>query len=344
VYAGVREIATTGVLYRELAPARYAVTERYAQSNSPGSAVATLRGTIAYTPLAVPPSGIIATEATIEQREEIGRDASVRVLSVVRATHAANVHDVGTGVRSTSDVRTLERSVPGGETIVPASLRPHHEALPLASTIRRAESDTGAMGSGGVIGTLADSDVRRTTNADGSFEEGGHAVMQPSIHRIRQQADGSATAYDGVPGFSLHDVTVAAPEGAGPNAHVAVTVKTQGRTVGPTPIDTHDYVVPLWYAPTWPAPLATATLTVERPRPPDARCALGSARLVPVLIERRHVDVTGEIVEEREERDLDRARRVLCHLTATTTRYYDVTSGAVTGTITDTTVVHLKAV
>ena len=139
----------------------------------------------------------------------------------------------------------------------------------------------------------------------------------------------------------MRDVTVAAPEGTGRDARVAVTVKSQGRTIGPTPIDTNDYVMPLWYAPTWPAPLATATLTVEARRTADARCALGPARIVPVVIERRHVDVTGEIVEERDERDLDASRGVLCRLTSTTTHRFDVPGGYETGTITDTTVVHM---
>jgi hypothetical protein len=185
--------------------------------------------------------------------------------------------------------------------------------------------------------------VRRSIGADGSFDETGLTAIGQSSHHIRQLADGSATALDRVPGFSLRDVTVAAPEGSGKNARVAVTIKSQGRTIGPTPIDTNDYVMPLWYAATWPTALATATLTVEAPRAPDERCALRAAPLVPVVIERKQVDVTGWIVEEREERDLDRARRVMCHLTQTTTRRYDITNGSITGAIIDTTVVHLTA-
>jgi hypothetical protein len=241
------------------------------------------------------------------------------------------------GTTSSFFRRSVDVTYAGGQAMIPLSLKPHREVLSPAGTLHRTEWDRG----GPAGGSYAESDLLRTTHADGSFEEDGHVQMGPSIHRVRQKADGSATAYDTVPGFSLLDVTVAAPEGTGRDARIAVTLKTQGRTIGPTPIDTNDYVVPVWYAPNWPAPLATATLTVENRRSPDARCALGIAPLVPVVIERTQVDVTGRIVEEREERDLDRARRVLCHLTSTTTRRYDVKSGAVTGAIIDTTVVHM---
>jgi hypothetical protein len=338
VYAGVREIQSGGAMNRELATARYDVTERYAVVRRQGR-VATLRGTIAYDVVDPPAQGLVLTAATIDEQEQVDADGSVRLLSYHRITHAANVR--GKPLSSSSaDVRSVERSFAGGETIIPRSLKPHREVLSLAGTERRTESDVGSSGSNSAIGTYAESDVRRTTLDDGSFEEGGHVEMGPSMHRIRQQADGSANAYDTVPGFFLHDVTIGAPEGTGAAARIAVTVKTQGRTVGPTPIDTHDYVVPVWYAPTWPAPLATATLTVDKPRPPDARCALGTAPLVPVVIERKQIDVTGQIVEEREERDLDASRRELCRLTSTTTRRYDVTSGAATGATIDTTVVH----
>ena len=339
VYAGVREIQTGGSWYGEPAPARYDVVERYAVVRRLGR-LATLRGTIVYTSAQPPADGIVLTTATIDQDERIEADGTVRMLSFHRTTHASHIRS-GSIPSLLSDVRSVEMSFTGGRTMIPASLEPHRGALSLGATMRRTELDAGTPGSPGGFGTYAESDVRRTTSADGSFDETG-SISIANWHRMRQFADGSASANDNTPGFSLLDVTVAAPEGTGPSAHVAVTVKRQGRTIGPTPIDTNDYVVPLWYAATWPAPLATATLVVEAPRPPDARCALARTPLVPVVVERREVDVAGRIVEEREERDLDRSRRMLCHLTSTTTRRYDVTSGSVTGAIIDSTVVHVQ--
>jgi hypothetical protein len=341
VYAGVREIATTGTWYRELAPVRYDVSESYSVVQWKNR-VATLRGTLTFTVSMPPADGMFLTTATVEQREGIDLDGSVRLLSFHRVTHAADVRSGGTvSVTSASDERTVDVSYPAGETTIPSSLAPHEETLSLATTTLRTELNTGAFGSSAVVGISADRRVERTTAADGAFKESGTMLSAPWIHRVQQQADGSANAYDNVPGFSLHDVTVAAPDGTGPAAQIHVTVKTQGRTIGPTPIDTHDYVVPMWYATTWPTPLATATLTVERRRAPDDRCALGPAPLIPVVVERRHVDVSGEIVEERDERDVDAKRTVLCRLTTTTTRRVDVTTGYETGTMVDTTVVHL---
>ena len=340
VYAGIREIATTGTWYRELAPLRYDVTERYSTVRWRGR-VATLRATTAYAAVTPPANGIVLTSETLDQDERVEANGSVRLLSYRRVTHAANLQSGGSSIRSSADVRTIEVTFMGGATTIPASLTPHRETLPLAAVMRRTELETGTFGTSAVAGTSAESDVRRTTAPDGSFEESGNVSFQPSSHSISQHADGSAKAYDGTPGFGMRDVTVAAPEGTGPDAHIAVTIKSQGRTIGPTPIDTNDYVMPVWYAATWPAPLATASLTVEARRTADARCVLGSARIIPVVIERRHVDVTGEIVEERDERDLDASRGVLCRLTSTTTHRFDVPGGNETGTINDTTVVHV---
>jgi len=332
IYVGMRRIETGGMWDGEPAPALYDVTESYAAAKWKGR-VATLHGMVAYRSLGPSADGIVLNAATIDQQEQINPDGSVRLLSSRRVTVADHLR----GATSSVFRRSVEIAFAGGQTMIPASLVPHQVVLPLAATLSTTDSDRG----GPLGGSYAESDLHRTTNADGSFEETGAVTFQPSTHRVRQNADGSATAYDSVPGFSMSDVSVAVPEGAGPDARVTVTVKSQGRTIGPTPIDTNEYVVPVWYVATWPAPLATAKLTVEKRRPPDARCALGSAPLVPVVIERKQVDVTGRIVEEREERDLDGSRRVLCHLTTTTTRRYDVKSGSVTGAVIDTTVVHL---
>jgi len=48
--------------------------------------------------------------------------------------------------------------------------------------------------------------------------------------------DFSASAHDQTPGFGLRDVLVGAPAGAAGAATIAVTVSTQGRTIGYVPV------------------------------------------------------------------------------------------------------------
>ncbi len=71
------------------------------------------------------------------------------------------------------------------------------------------------MGRATVGTTFAHVDFTRTTNADGSFRETG-SVGANEMHALAVNADFSAALHDETPGFSLRDVTVAAPDGPGP--------------------------------------------------------------------------------------------------------------------------------
>jgi hypothetical protein len=330
-YAGSREIVSSGrAAEADLPEGRYAVTQHYSVARR-SARDASLHGRVVYRD---PGDGLALYEETIDEHDDLARDGGVSLLSLHRVTHGT---DVSGPPQSFTVVRTEETAFPGGERILPASLAPHRETLSLASTVRHTASDTGPPGT-----TYAQSDVRRVTAADGSFEETG-SIGIANAHRVRQVADGSGSASDIVAGFSLYDATIAAPEGSGPDARIAVTVRTQGRAIGDAPVTTQRYDVPLWYAAAWPAPLAEAVLSVEAPRAADSRCRPAAGRVVPVIVERKRVEVSGRIIDERDERDFDRSRRMLCRLTSTTTRRYDITTGSLLGTTVDTTIVHAEA-
>ena len=154
VYAGVREIATTGTWYRELAPLRYDVTERYSTVRWRGR-VATVHAATEYTVAAAPPAeGLVLTAETLDQDERVDANGSVHLLSYRRVTHAADLRRGGSGIRSSADVRTVDVAFTAGTTTIPASLTPHRETLPLAATMRRTELESGTYGTSTVVGTM----------------------------------------------------------------------------------------------------------------------------------------------------------------------------------------------
>jgi hypothetical protein len=187
------------------------------------------------------------------------------------------------------------------------------------------------------VGPYSRIDMTRTTNADGSFDETG-SVATMNLHELHVGRDFAVRAHDEMPGFSLFDVDAAPPSGSGRDATIAVTVAHRGREIGDVPIERSQYTVPLWF------PIATPPVSVQRvanrnavlPRecafPADVRAAFG------VRAVRRRIDPSSSITETVSETFYAASFAALCRIERTSVDYYDVTSGARTGSVLDVTV------
>ncbi len=192
------------------------------------------------------------------------------------------------------------------------------------------------IGTNGV--TFADEDFTRTTNADGSFHEAG-SIGANEMHAVRVGVDFGATSHDETPGFGLREVAVSAPDGNGAEARVSVTVRSQGRTIGPTPITETSFVVARWY-PEQAVP-TRVDHAVRANAPLAAACRFaGSARAaVAVHDRRRQIDPTGEVRDTEHDTFYDATMLPLCRRDRIVTEEYDPATGAHTGSRIDETVV-----
>lgn len=102
-----------------------------------------------------------------------------------------------------SSTRAQRERASAGEQIIPASLNPHEEPLPLTSSRLYSETDQGSRGA-----FLDAKKYFREVAADGSFEEHAESTS-PAVHRLTQNVDGSGTAFDQIIGFGMYDVKVA---------------------------------------------------------------------------------------------------------------------------------------
>jgi hypothetical protein len=207
-----------------------------------------------------------------------------------------------------------------------------YEAGALDAVEHVLERGTGTNGE-----SFAAVDLTRTTSADGSFDETG-SISSGEVHELHVHADFSAESHDQTPGFGLRDVTSGPPSGPGPGATIAVTLATQGRTIGNTPVVTKAYTVPAWFG-TQRLPTA-----VDHRVNPNARLAPEcGAPAAPIVLEvydrRRQIDPTGRITEIVHRLFTTLGYAPLCRIDTTTIAYVDVTTGKQTGALADRSVV-----
>ena len=207
----------------------------------------------------------------------------------------------------------------------------------LAAVERVADHGNGTNGT-----TFADADFTRTTNADGSFHEDG-SLGANETHALRVGADFGATSSDRTPGFSLREVTTSAPDGDTPDARIAVTVRSQGRTIGPTPIDEASFVVRRWFPQQARPTRVDHAVRANAPLP--STCGFAATARAPLAVHdrRRQIDPTGEVRDAEHDAFYDAAMAPLCRRDRIVTEAYDPTTGARTGARTDETVVSRAA-
>jgi hypothetical protein len=239
-------------------------------------------------------------------------------LDVDASSHAAP----GTPFTNTNTART---TFPAGAIVIPQTAGTI--AFPLGAT---AHLTSGSVETAGpFIGATANgTDFTRTTNPDGSFDEPGQLSGFAGQHAMHQNADGSATSHDQIPGFSLRDVAISAPSGTGATASLLATLQTQGRTVGNPPIVTTTYTTPVWYAP---GALAGATLYDSTTTSLPAGCGTASVAVRRLNLSRTHVDVaSGTRVVINDENYVTTSGLTLCRNTSVVTSTFDITTGVLT--------------
>jgi hypothetical protein len=234
-----------------------------------------------------------------------------------------------------TDTRTIATVYPNVALVVPSTAANFASVFPLAFTAHLTEK---SISSSGVVGiTSKDTDSTRVATADGAFDETGRLNLA-GVHAIHQLADGSGTSHDQVPGFSLYDVAVSAPQQTGGPATLAVTTQSQGRTVGNPPVVTASYTTPVWYSP---GPTAGATISgTPNSHPPAACGSVASQTTFRVSVAQGRVDVTSGLqFVENDENYVDVAGNTLCRVTTDVYTRSDITTGAFLGQTTDTTAV-----
>lgn len=333
-YAGTRTIRVTGSpILGAPGAATYAVSEIEtdvpAGAGAPAGATLDRRYQIVYSG-APPASGVYLQS---EQRDDYV-SAGTSGLTLMATTDVVTGRDLDAEQHTPQrtqfiDTRTVATTYPAGAVIVPPTTTGGSVPFPLGSTTHIKELSAGTAGVG--VSTFKNADYTRTTSADGSFAESG-SLGTGETHAVSQNPDGSATSHDWVPGFYLRDVAVTAPAG-----RLAVTTRTQGRDIGDVPIVTSTYTTPVWYAP---GTVATATLSDWIAATPS-ECGSTSVPTRRLSLARSHVDVTsGTQFAESDDYYVDAAGATLCHVTTDDTNVYDVTTGALVGSTTDTTSVH----
>jgi hypothetical protein len=337
-YAGIRTVTVTGSPVPGLVgPGTYQVVET--DQDLPASGPGTVAGEVdrraqrTFSATAPPPFGILPQSET---RDDFVAPASggFAVLSTTLTAVGRDIDDeshVPPGTQFTITTNFSE-SYPAGAIVVPATPSATTLPFPLGGTSALTQRSVETAGT--FVGAIGRSiQYNRTTNADGSFDETG-TFSEVGAHAIHQHADGSATSHDQLPGFLLRDVAVSPP-----SATLTVTTQTQGRTVGSPPVVTNTYTTPVWYGP---GPLATGSLTVTPHTPTPSDCGFGSPiDTTHLALRRMHVDVpTGTRVTDTDDAYVDSTGLLVCRDTTETTSTFDVTTGAATGTTTDTTSVH----
>jgi hypothetical protein len=224
-----------------------------------------------------------------------------------------------------TNVDTALTTFPAGAIVIPQTAGTI--AFPLGAM---AHLTIGSVETAGpFIGTTTNgTNFVRSTNPDGSFDEPGQLTGFAGQHAMHQNADGSATSHDQIPGFSLRDVAIGAPSGTGTTPSLAVTVQTQGRTVGNPPIVTTTYTTPVWYAP---GALAAATLYDSMTTSLPAGCGTASVAVRRLNLSRTHVDVaSGTRVVINDENYVTTSGLTLCRNTSVVTSTFDITTGVLT--------------
>jgi hypothetical protein len=153
----------------------------------------------------------------------------------------------------------------------------------------------------------------------------------------------SPRAHTITPGFGLRDVLVGAPAGTGAGATIAVTVSTQGRTVGYVPVVVKTYATPRWFSVDTPPTVATRVATRNVPTNPDCGFPPGTTSALEVRGERRQIDPTGTTTVVVGDVYYDANDAPLCRIEQSTVAYVDVTTGTKAATRSDRTVVTTSA-
>jgi len=304
---GTRTVTVSGTVRSGPAPGTYAVTETDAGLAS--------RSLAFGPPASTPVSGIQPVTETVHSVVTLTQEDGPMVVS-----SADTVFGIDRGAHqeyTVNDVRTVTADYQGAG---------------LGAVERVVERGNGTNGVG-----FAAVDVRRTTNPDGSFDETG-SLSTFETHVLHVRADFSADAHDQTPGFGLRDVTTGPPSGLGPGATIPVTLSTQGRTIGPTPVETRTYTVPVWF------PAQSLPTLVDHVVTPSARfaaeCSAPPALIVLAVRDRRkQIDPTGTITDVVHEVFYTLGYAPLCRIDHTSISYVDVTTGLQTGALSDRTVV-----
>ncbi len=118
-----------------------------------------------------------------------------------------------------------------------------------------------------------------------------------------------------------------------------MTLRTQGRTIGPTPVDTHSFVIPRWY-PAQAVPVRAGHAVIAHARLPEScRFTPGATAAVATMDHRRAIDPTGVVREEEHDAFYDAALLPLCRVDHAIALYYDPTTGSATASRSDVAVV-----
>jgi hypothetical protein len=304
---GTRTVAVTGAVYHGPAPGTYAVTETDIGLGS---------RSIAFGPPAVTPSsGVQPLTEAVQSIFTLAQGEGPIVRSSIDT-----VYGIDRGAHQQYEVRDVQTTAAT------------YEGTGLGAVEHVTERGSGTNG-----GSFADVDFMRTTKSDGSFDETG-SLNTGEAHDVHVARDFSATAHDQTPGFGLRDVTSGTPSGSEPSGTIQVTVATQGRTVGPTPVMTQSFVVPVWFAG------QRLPTRVEHDLNPTARFAPDCGAPPALVVQRVHdrrmqIDPTGTIREIVHDLFADVGFAPLCRVDRTSITYIDVTTGKRTGMLTDQTVV-----
>jgi hypothetical protein len=280
-----------------------------------------------------PPAGMRLQTQTLD-RYAASAPAGLTLLAEGDTTVALDQDAATVPGTQFTDTRTLVTTYPGAPAIVPAAAGT--VPFPFAASAHLVERSVETTGP--ILGaTGRDVDSTRTTAGDGGFDETGRFSVV-GAHAKHQHADGSATSHDQLPGFSLRDVAVSAPSAGANGMQLAVTLQTQGRTVGNPPIASSTFTTPVWYAP---APLASATLydTIGSLSPFCGASSTATARRLNLA--RGTVDVTGgTLAVTNDENYVDANGVTICRVVWTVTTFSDVTTGAFVAQIDDRLALH----
>lgn len=127
---------------------------------------------------------------------------------------------------------------------------------------------------------------------------------------------------------------MAAPSGT----TLAVTLATQGRTIGDVPVVTRSYTIPRWFPPAAQPTMATHVAMSDVPLPADCRLA-GRRAAIEVLDQRIQIDPTGALRDVLRDDFYDAEGLPICRRDRTETVDEDVTTGTQAGARSDRTVV-----
>lgn len=333
---GTRTISTTGIATVPGWPGAgtYAVTgtdQELAPPSGAPSGTAVVRYSTRSFSGAAPVNGVLPQSETRDDDLALGSGGIVLVART-DTTVGRDITAERNAAAPVTETATTATTYPANTIVVPSAIPQPPGAgtqLSPAATLHLLDHEAAANG-----GVLRDLDYTRTTNADGSFDETGTDEGTTS-HALHQAADGTSSLHDQLPGFFLRDVAVAAPSATGT---LAVTTRTQGRAVGPSPpVVTSSYTTPLWFNP---QNIARVMRQVYGggPYPPECNQPSSSHSAFFIMTTHETVDVAAGLDTASETDEyLDGTGTMFCRTTSVTANAVDVTTGAGTASYSDRT-------